>query len=65
LDLGELVEALNSSGTCAEVIGDIDELAIAVAAAARPNEDVILAMSGRDFHGIHGKVLTRLGAQHG
>jgi len=65
LDLRELVEALNNSGTSAEVIGDIDQLAAAVAAEARPHEDVILAMSGRDFHGIHGKVLSNLGVHHG
>ena len=65
LDLAELVEALNATGTSAEVIGDIDQLADTVAAAARPSSDVILAMSGRDFHGIHGKVLARLAAHHG
>jgi UDP-N-acetylmuramate: L-alanyl-gamma-D-glutamyl-meso-diaminopimelate ligase len=64
LDLPELVEDLISGGTPAETIADIDLLADAVARAAQPGRDVILAMSGRDFHGVHGKLLDRLGAHH-
>lgn len=65
LDLAELIQSISDAGTEADVITDIDELADTVAAQARPSADVILAMSGRDFHGIHGKVLTRLGVHHG
>ena len=65
LDLSELIQSISDAGTEADVITDIDELADTVAAQARPSADVILAMSGRDFHGIHGKVLTRLGVHHG
>lgn len=64
LDLSELIATLNTTGTPAEVIGDIDQLADAVAVAATPGSDVILAMSGRDFHGIHAKVLARLAVHH-
>jgi UDP-N-acetylmuramate: L-alanyl-gamma-D-glutamyl-meso-diaminopimelate ligase len=60
LDLAELVQSICAAGTPAEIIEDIDVLADAVVAAAVPGEDVILAMSGRDFKGIHGKLLERL-----
>jgi UDP-N-acetylmuramate: L-alanyl-gamma-D-glutamyl-meso-diaminopimelate ligase len=64
LDLSELVGELVDGGTPAETIADIDVLADAVARAAEPGRDVILAMSGRDFHGVHTKLLDRLGAHH-
>ncbi len=63
LDLGELVAALERAGTPACVVPDIDDLADAVVAQARPGEDVILAMSGRDFHGVHQRLLDRLAAR--
>ncbi|MBD90202.1 MAG: hypothetical protein CL940_07680, partial [Deltaproteobacteria bacterium] len=65
LDLTELVKSIRDGGTPAEVITEIDQLADVVAAFARPSQDVVLAMSGRDFHGIHAKVLDRLTTHHG
>jgi hypothetical protein len=48
-----------------DLIAEIDALADAVTAEARGGEDVIVAMSGRDFHGIHQRLLDRLGAGEG
>jgi len=60
IDMGRLVSDINGRGTPADIIPDIDELAAAAVASARPG-DVILGMSGRDFYGVHGKVLDLLG----
>ncbi len=65
LDLAELVKSIRDGGTPAEVITDIEQLADVVAAFARPSQDVILAMSGRDFHGIHARLLDQLATHHG
>ena len=63
LNMADLVRALRERGTPTEVIADMDALAGAVVAEARPDEDVIVAMSGRDFHGIHAKLLAGLRAR--
>jgi len=60
LDLGELLQTLLHAGTPSVIIADIDELACAVVDEAEPGRDVILAMSGRDFHGIHEVILGKL-----
>lgn len=60
LDMGELIAAIRHGGTPADLDGDIASLSEAIAADARPNEDVIVAMSGRNFHGIHDRLLTLL-----
>lgn len=64
LDLPELIASLVERGTPAQLVADIDVLADSVARSARPGKDVVIAMSGRDFHGVHGRVLERLGAHH-
>jgi len=63
LDMEALVRSLREGGTPTEVIEDVDALAHAVAAEARPGEDLIVAMSGRDFHGVHAKLLDALRAR--
>jgi UDP-N-acetylmuramate: L-alanyl-gamma-D-glutamyl-meso-diaminopimelate ligase len=60
LDLNELIESLQSKGTPTFLIPEIDVLTEAVVREARSDRDVILAMSGRDFHGIHAKILQAL-----
>ncbi|MCA9514607.1 MAG: UDP-N-acetylmuramate dehydrogenase, partial [Myxococcales bacterium] len=60
LDLDELVRTLVAGGTPAEIIRETDALAETVAAEARSGEDVVVAMSGRDFDGVHGKILAAL-----
>ncbi|TNF29508.1 MAG: hypothetical protein EP329_15535 [Deltaproteobacteria bacterium] len=64
LDLAALAETLTRSGTPAVIITDIDALARRVAADARPGHDVVIAMSGRDFDGVHRRVLEHLAALH-
>lgn len=59
IDMARLVSDINEKGTPAAIIPDIDELAAAAVEAARPG-DVIMGMSGRDFYGVHRKVLDRL-----
>lgn len=61
IDMDRLCADIASRGTPAVMIPDIDELADTAAGHARSG-DVVLAMSGRDFHGIHAKVLARLAA---
>ena len=60
LDLDQLVADLRTGGTPAVVIRDTEELAQSVAAEARPRQDVILVMSGRDFDGVHDRLLAAL-----
>ncbi len=60
LDIHELVDGLLEEGTPTQLIAEIDELTRVVVAEARSNEDVIVAMSGRDFHGIHQRILDAL-----
>jgi len=60
LDMDKLLGDIRDSGTPADLIADIDELAQTVASEARSGDDVIIAMSGRDFHGVHDKLLEAL-----
>ncbi len=59
IDMAKLVADINARGTPAVIIPKIDALAAAAVEAAKPG-DVILGMSGRDFYGIHQKVLDLL-----
>jgi UDP-N-acetylmuramate: L-alanyl-gamma-D-glutamyl-meso-diaminopimelate ligase len=61
IDMERLCADIAARGTPARLIPDIEDLAEAAAERARPG-DVVLAMSGRDFHGIHARVLARLAA---
>ena len=61
LDMDELVDDICQRGTPAELVADIDVLARDVANAAKSGGDVVVAMSGRNFHGIHDKILAHLG----
>jgi UDP-N-acetylmuramate: L-alanyl-gamma-D-glutamyl-meso-diaminopimelate ligase len=65
LDLAELCASLARRGVAAVVIPEVGDLAEAVAKDARPDADVILVMSGRDFEGVHELVLDRLGSSPG
>jgi UDP-N-acetylmuramate: L-alanyl-gamma-D-glutamyl-meso-diaminopimelate ligase len=60
IDMARLVSDISARGTPAAIIADMDELA-AEAVASADVGDVILGMSGRDFFGVHGKVLDLLG----
>jgi UDP-N-acetylmuramate: L-alanyl-gamma-D-glutamyl-meso-diaminopimelate ligase len=60
IDMARLCADIAARGTPATLIPDIDELAAEAARRARPG-DVVLGMSGRDFHGVHAKVLACLG----
>jgi UDP-N-acetylmuramate: L-alanyl-gamma-D-glutamyl-meso-diaminopimelate ligase len=57
-DIGSVAGAL---GTRGHVSGEVDALAGELAAAARPG-DHVLVMSNGGFGGLHGKLLTALGA---
>lgn len=61
LDMGLLVEDMNAAGTPTALISDIGQLSRAVVDEAESGADVIIAMSGRDFHGIHARLLKDLG----
>jgi len=63
LDMDGLVASIRRGGTPADLDGDIDSLCAAITGDARPNEDVIVAMSGRNFHGIHERLLTSLATE--
>lgn len=63
LDMDGLIHSIREAGTQTELIADTEALAQSVAAAARPGEDVVLVMSGRDFHGIHTRILEHLRAR--
>ncbi|MFT7582183.1 MAG: UDP-N-acetylmuramate: L-alanyl-gamma-D-glutamyl-meso-diaminopimelate ligase [Myxococcota bacterium] len=62
LDVSALVDAIRSTDTRCDAIGSIDALVDAVIADAQPGKDVIVAMSGRDFDGVHDRLLARLRA---
>jgi UDP-N-acetylmuramate: L-alanyl-gamma-D-glutamyl-meso-diaminopimelate ligase len=57
-------DALAPMGPQAVVADDVDTLAQAVVAAARPG-DHVLVMSNGGFGGIHGRLLQRLRAKFG
>ncbi len=63
LDLDRLVADLRQGGTPTEIIVEPAELAEAVAAEARPDKDVVVVMSGRDFGGVHDLLLSALAAR--
>ena len=63
LDLAELCADLTARGTPAAVIPDALALAHEVAADACPHADVVVAMSGRNFEGVHGHLLAALAAR--
>ncbi|MBM4397752.1 MAG: UDP-N-acetylmuramate:L-alanyl-gamma-D-glutamyl-meso-diaminopimelate ligase [Deltaproteobacteria bacterium] len=60
IDMDRLCAAIEARGVPARMIPDIDALAAAAADDAQVG-DVIVGMSGRDFLGVHGRVLGRLG----
>jgi len=62
LDLSGLAASLCDAGTPAVIVADTDALADRVVADVRPGEDVVIAMSGRDFDGVHRRLLDRLAA---
>ena len=53
LDMAALLARIGRADTPTALIEDIDALTASVVTESRPGEDVILAMSGRNFHGIH------------
>jgi len=59
IDMDRLCRDLEEAGVPAHLIPDVDDLAREAAARVGPG-DVLLAMSGRDFHGIHDRLLSRL-----
>jgi UDP-N-acetylmuramate: L-alanyl-gamma-D-glutamyl-meso-diaminopimelate ligase len=62
-DLGwDISSVAGSLGERGHVSGEVDALAAALAAAARPG-DHLLVMSNGGFGGLHGKLLTALGTQ--
>ena len=64
LDCDRLVSDLRARGVDARYLPDVDDIVAAVAAEAAPG-DVVLAMSGRDLRGLHGKLLAALQARQG
>ena len=63
LDVTALVADIASSGIPARYIPDVAEIVDDVGRRAQSG-DVILAMSGRDFRGLHGMLLDRLAARN-
>ncbi len=61
IDMDRLVADIAARGTPSRMIPDIDALAAEAARLAKPG-DVILGMSGRDFQGVHARVLAALKA---
>ncbi len=59
IDMNRLCRDIESAGGQARMIADVDELAAQAVLDANPG-DVILGMSGRDFMGIHDRVLRIL-----
>jgi UDP-N-acetylmuramate: L-alanyl-gamma-D-glutamyl-meso-diaminopimelate ligase len=59
LDCDAMVAALAAQGVHARYLPEVDAIVDAVGAEAMPG-DVVLAMSGRDFRGLHGQLLARL-----
>ena len=60
MDAGAVCAAITARGVPAKYIPAVSDIVDFVAQEAQPG-DVILAMSGRDFQGLHGALLTRLG----
>ena len=64
LDVVKLVADIAATGIPARYLPDVAEIVDHVAEHANSG-DVVLAMSGRDFRGLHGKLLDRLAARDG
>jgi len=60
-DLGEVAAQV---GPAAQVAGDVDALAASLAHELQPGDHVLI-MSNGSFEGLHGKLLTALGARYG
>ena len=60
LDMNALLDTIKASGTPVALDEDIESLVEAITRDARPEQDVIVAMSGRNFHGIHDRLLETL-----
>ncbi len=52
-------QSIADRGVAAHYVPQVDDIVELLATQARPG-DVVLAMSGRDFQGLHGKLLARL-----
>ncbi len=63
LNVSAMVEVIRQNGTPAHYLPDVADIVDLVASHARPG-DVILAMSGRNFRGLHGDLLARLEADN-
>ncbi|MCO4760413.1 MAG: UDP-N-acetylmuramate dehydrogenase [Myxococcales bacterium] len=61
LDVGAMVRVIADGGTPAHYLPDVADIVDLVATEAKPG-DVILAMSGRNFRGLHADLLARLAA---
>ncbi len=59
IDLARLADDLTAQGIPARFVPDLHDIVTLVAAEARPG-DVVLAMSGSDFGGLHAKLLEAL-----
>jgi UDP-N-acetylmuramate: L-alanyl-gamma-D-glutamyl-meso-diaminopimelate ligase len=64
LDVAAVCRALSAAGTPAAAFADVDALAAAVLAAARPG-DVVVAMSNGAFGGVWGRLLDGLSRRTG
>jgi UDP-N-acetylmuramate: L-alanyl-gamma-D-glutamyl-meso-diaminopimelate ligase len=62
MDAGAVCQSIEAQGTSARFIPAVADIVDYVAGAAEPG-DVVLAMSGRDFQGLHGALLERLKAR--
>jgi len=62
LDVSTIVGKIRQAGVPARYIPDVKEIADAVASEVAPG-DVVLAMSGRNFRGLHADLLQRLEAR--
>ncbi|TVR03539.1 MAG: hypothetical protein EA398_04310 [Deltaproteobacteria bacterium] len=60
LSLDRLAADVEAAGSEVELIPEVDEIAVRVAAQAQPG-DVVLTLSGSAFGGLHGKLLAALG----
>ncbi len=64
MDAGRVCALIADRGTPARYIAQVSDIVDYVAGSAN-NGDVILAMSGRDFQGLHGQLLARLTQRFG
>ncbi|MBM4343626.1 MAG: hypothetical protein FJ100_09645 [Deltaproteobacteria bacterium] len=59
MDAGRVCRSISERGVAAHFVPQVDDIVALLAERAQPG-DVVLAMSGRDFQGLHGKLLARL-----